>query len=321
MAQKLNTEIFIQRAVTMHGNKYDYSKVQYKNIDTPVTIICSIHGEFNQVPYIHLKGANCKKCTDAINTINQKSNTKEFIKKALILHGDKYLYDNVNYINSATPVEIICKEHGIFKCTPNNHLFGKGCRICGREKLYRGNRKDLSYYIEKANKIHDNKYTYDYAADTFNGYMSDIIVTCPIHGNFLTSVVYHITNKKCCPECSGIPAGGKKFSKSSWAKGKEHLLKHVYLIKLFNLEESFLKIGITTQEFKSRFSGIPYNYQLLYNYSSYSADIIWDIEKHILKEFKNFKYKPALPFGGSTECLLVNKDEIINKIDYLTWQL
>ena len=61
--KKLTTEEVIKRFIEKNGNKYDYSKVNYINTYTPVTIICPIHGEFKQKPSYHLSGCGCQKCS------------------------------------------------------------------------------------------------------------------------------------------------------------------------------------------------------------------------------------------------------------------
>lgn len=122
---------FVEKAIKIHGDKYDYSKVNYITNRTPICIICPIHGEFYQKPHEHLAGNGCQKC--AAEQIKQKlSFTKEqFIQKAKEIHGDKYNYSRVEYVNFTTPVEIICKKHGIFKQKPVVHLYQKcGCPKC-----------------------------------------------------------------------------------------------------------------------------------------------------------------------------------------------
>ena len=118
MGKKLNTEDFIKRAKEVHGDKYDYSKVEYKGNSKKVIIICPEHREFEQIPANHLRGAGCKKCA-TIETHKKQSNTTEsFIKKAKEVHGDKYDYSKVEYINNREKVIIICPEHGPFKQKP-----------------------------------------------------------------------------------------------------------------------------------------------------------------------------------------------------------
>ena len=122
---KIDTNIFIERAISVHGTLYDYSKVQYVNDLTPVAIICKKHGEFNQPPAIHLSNHGCIKCSG-----RYKYDNSEFIAKAIAVHGDVYDYSRVNYINAHTKITIICSLHGEFNQIPNSHLSGKGCKFC-----------------------------------------------------------------------------------------------------------------------------------------------------------------------------------------------
>ena len=128
---KLTTEEFIKRAKKIHGDKYDYSKVIYKNAHTKVCIICSKHGEFWQTPTAHLNGSGCPYCQ------NKNVTTEEFIKKSREIHGDKYNYSKVEYVKCNTKVCIICSKHGEFWQTPSKHLHGHGCPICNESNLER----------------------------------------------------------------------------------------------------------------------------------------------------------------------------------------
>lgn len=121
-------EKFINNAISVHGDRYDYSKVEYVNAQTPVTIICPDHGEFEQKPTVHynLKGG-CPACNGG-----KLSNKENFIKKSRQVHGDRYDYSRVNYVNNVTKVEIICPEHGSFWQLPKTHKRGRGCHKCHR---------------------------------------------------------------------------------------------------------------------------------------------------------------------------------------------
>jgi len=117
MPQKLSLEKFIEKAKSVHGDKYDYSLVEYKNSHSKIKLICPIHGEFEIVARDHIYSkCGCKKCSG-----NGKSNTNEFIKKARKIYGEKYDYSNVDYKNNKEKVCIIChnvdeqgNEHGVF---------------------------------------------------------------------------------------------------------------------------------------------------------------------------------------------------------------
>jgi hypothetical protein len=133
---QLNTEKFIEKSKSVHGDKYDYSLVDYKNSLTPVKIICPIHGEFEQIPKSHMKGMGCKQC--GINKLSQsqRMSTQDFIKAANQVHKNQYDYNKVDYKKSLQKVIITCPKHGDFLQTPNNHLRGVGCPKCGIEKPF-----------------------------------------------------------------------------------------------------------------------------------------------------------------------------------------
>ena len=127
----LTTEQFIEKAKQIHGNKYDYSKVEYVNNHTKVCIICPEHGEFWQTPNSHLNGNGCSSCKGL-----KKLTTKEFIERAKQVHGNKYDYSKTIYVNKRTKVCIICPIHGEFYQTPHNHVYQKqGCPECGKNML------------------------------------------------------------------------------------------------------------------------------------------------------------------------------------------
>lgn len=132
------TEEFVREARLVHGDKYDYSKVVYANRTTKVCIVCPIHGEFWQIPADHLNGHGCSSCVG-----RKKYDVDEFIRRAILKHGDKYDYSKVVYVNNKTKVLIICKDCNTeFWITPNSHLRGSGCPSCGikrRNQKRKGN--------------------------------------------------------------------------------------------------------------------------------------------------------------------------------------
>ena len=129
----LNNEKFIKKSKEIHGDKYDYSLVEYKSAKTKVKIICSIHGIFEQTPTNHTHKTNPAGCSVCFGT--KKLTTDEFIENAKEIHGNKYDYSLVEYKKNNIRVKIICKNHGIFNQTPQKHLLMKrGCPICKSSK-------------------------------------------------------------------------------------------------------------------------------------------------------------------------------------------
>ena len=142
--KKLNTQIFIERAILINGDKYDYSLVEYNGFDNKVNIICPIHGVFEQTPnkhFILLRG--CPKCNGGIKLDND-----EFIKRSKEKHGDKYDYSLVEYEQSEKKVKIICSIHGVFEQKPRHHISGCGCQKCLESN---GEKQIIKYLI--ANNI------------------------------------------------------------------------------------------------------------------------------------------------------------------------
>lgn len=119
------TDDFIRKACAKHGDRYDYSKVNYQGNKTKVIIICRIHGEFEQLPADHIYGKNCRKCTGCA-----KSNTEEYVQKARLIHGDRYDYSKTVYVRKGEKVIIICRVHGDFEQETSSHLGGCGCPQC-----------------------------------------------------------------------------------------------------------------------------------------------------------------------------------------------
>lgn len=125
---------FIEKSNQIHNNFYNYSKVKYVNAKTKVIIICPVHGIFEQEAHGHLQGNGCPICAHEKTSNSQKLTTEDFIQKAKLVHGDKYDYSKVEYINSQTKITIICPTHGEFKQVPSEHLRYGSCPKCRSSK-------------------------------------------------------------------------------------------------------------------------------------------------------------------------------------------
>ena len=128
-------DVFIAESMKIHKNKYDYSKVEYKNNKTNVCIICPEHGEFWQTPSDHLKGCGCPKCGKIREQLFKRMSMETFLKRANSMHNFKYDYSQVQYKNIDTKIKIICPQHGEFYQLPDNHLSGCGCPKCQSSML------------------------------------------------------------------------------------------------------------------------------------------------------------------------------------------
>ena len=187
-------EEYIIKFNILHNNKYDYSKMIYVSALTPIIIICPQHGEFIMTPSAHLvKKQKCPTCRVA-------KRGEQFLKNAYKMHGDKFNYKLVKYINNSTDVDIICAAHGVFKQNPNNHARGQGCPTCGYLQLKYSKLQQESEIIERFVKKHGNKYNYDNVI--YNGIMEEVDIVCHEHGIFKQSPNNHIKGHG-CSECAG----------------------------------------------------------------------------------------------------------------------
>lgn len=138
----MTKEEFVEKAREVHGDKYDYSKVDNIKSSNKICIICPTHGEFWQNALKHLKGCGCSLCSK-----NKKDTKESFIDKARKVHGNKYDYSKIEYINAKTKVCIICPKHGEFWQRPVSHLKGNCCPYCKESHL----EEEISLFLDKNN--------------------------------------------------------------------------------------------------------------------------------------------------------------------------
>jgi len=199
MTKQKTTEQFIIDAKQKHGDKYDYSKVVYENNLKEVKIICKDHGEFLQLPKTHKRGNGCKDCGRKKTINGKKSNTNDFIEKAIKIHGDKYDYSKVDYIKNRTKIIIICQKHGEFLQKPNNHLNGTSCYKCGRDACGEKLKKTQEQFIQEAILKQGDKY--DYSKVDYTNIDTKVIIVCKNHGEFLQTPYSHLQGIRCM-KCS-----------------------------------------------------------------------------------------------------------------------
>ncbi len=151
MSRRKTAEEFITESRAIHGDKYDYSKLEYTNNNSKVCIICPKHGEFWQTPHSHLNGSGCPKCGDEITSQKLRKGLDKFISEAKEKYGDKYDYSEVEYINSKKKIIFICHEHGRIEQTPCNHL-EIGCPLCSLKEKRGKNFHQNGYWSYETTK-------------------------------------------------------------------------------------------------------------------------------------------------------------------------
>lgn len=198
---RLTTTEFIQAAKAVHGDLYDYSKVEYKNNSSPVCIICKKHGEFWQAPNTHTsQKCGCPKCGAESISKSKTKDLEHFLKKAHEVHGDRYDYSKAVYRGATTKLCIICKKHGEFWQTPSNHMNGQNCWKCANEENSMHQPKSTEQFIIDAKAVHGDKY--DYSKTVYRGTLRKLCVICPEHGEFWPTATNHLGGS-ICPKCAG----------------------------------------------------------------------------------------------------------------------
>lgn len=204
MSKLDTTESFIAKARAIHGDRYNYSKVNYVRSSQKVCIICPIHGEFWQRPNSHLMGKGCDRCADEANGRKKRLTTDAFISRAKEVHGNKYDYSQVEYVHSNQRVCIVCPVHGEFWQWPQTHLAGRGCDRCADTANGLKKRVPMETFLERANKVHGNKY--DYSKVDYQGMDKKVLIICPEHGEFWQTPSHHLNRGDGCPVCRRVKA-------------------------------------------------------------------------------------------------------------------
>jgi hypothetical protein len=191
---KFSQEEFILRSNQNHDNKYGYDNVIYDGNEKNVSITCYEHGDFIQQPKHHMAGHGCPACSFQ----KQRLNTLLFVEKSIIVHGNEYNYDKVEYTMNDSKVIIICRIHGEFLQEPRCHLQGQGCPKCQR--------LSTEEVISRSNEAHN--FIYDYSKTNYVNHTTKIIIICRIHGEFEQNPVGHMSGRGCA-KCSHTQSKGE----------------------------------------------------------------------------------------------------------------
>lgn len=284
MSKRKTTSEFINEAISVHGNLYSYENVNYVNGTTKVNIVCPTHGSFMQSPVCHV--AQKSKCPECCG--KKKKTTESFINDAIRVHNNKYLYDNVNYINNKIKVDITCPEHGDYKQLPSFHLQGQGCPRCyGNAKISK------EEFYKKVKEIHEEKYEY---FDDYVKMRQKIKIKCPKHGIFNQLAMSHYSGHGC-----------QRCAKAGFDKSLPSFL-YVQEITKDDLIIAY-KFGITNKEPNERMKKQSYSTSLkqkLYFTHEDNGDNIYLIEQNLKKIMKT-SYLPKGEFpDGYTETISPN---------------
>lgn len=202
--QRWTTEIFINKAKEIWGNRFTYDKVQYINSNTKVLVTCPIHGDFLTSPKDFLKKHGCPKCKNiniSKRNIDTKRDTLEiFIEKSKMLFGNLFDYSKVIYVNSRTKVLIHSNlENEDFLITPSQFLIGNIKKKYLNLPKVESDTLNNEIFIQRAKLVHGDKY--DYSKVNFVNMKTKVCIICPEHGEFWQTPTNHLYNIEGCPIC------------------------------------------------------------------------------------------------------------------------
>lgn len=229
LSQDEKNQIFINKAKLKHGDRYNYSLVNYTSTKDKVKIICPDHGEFLQKANGHLNGNGCAECSGTI-----LSTTEEFIKKAKAVHGDKFNYDLVEYTNCDTNIEIYCNiHHHYFNQSPYRHLDSKyACPKCHAENSGNSQKLTTDIFIEKSKQKHGDRY--NYSKSIYKNSSTKVEIICSDHGSFWQLPSNHYRKGYNCPECGIISSS---TNSDEWLDS----LNNLNLIREYRLPENKMR--------------------------------------------------------------------------------
>ena len=214
-----------------------------------------------------------------------KLTTEEFIAKAKAVHGGKYDYSKVEYIDNQTKVCIICKEHGEFEQSPKKHLAGQGCIKCHRKAMAKRYSMGKEKFIEKANAVHHG--FFGYSEVEYVNSQTYVKIACPIHGPFMQIPSSHLKGHG-CPACG---RGKTEDRKTKWTHESCYEEAKKYKSKIE------FKIAAPTAYSKARKNGwiIEYNW-----FTPLRKDLGFWTKERCCEEAKKYKTKTEFMEGSPT---------------------
>lgn len=322
--RKLTTKEFIDKAIIVHKDAYDYTSSTYIGSKKPLEIHCNRCGNtFLQTPNDHLsKKAGCPTCAIATSQQKTRKSPNVFIEEATLTHSGKYTYTNTKYVNSHTKVTITCPTHGDFLQLPADHLRGCGCPACKVVAIKDSLTDSTKEFIDKAFMKHGN--IYDYSKVNYINSTTNVEISCTKCGTtFWQPPSNHLQSTKGgCPECKkvtiSINNSHNTWSYSGWeAAGKasdnfEGFSLYVIECSSKSTGERFIKVGKTYRAVNQRFNNstaMPYKFKVL-TQVYHNAYAISTLETQIKDKLKAFSFTPSKSFDGQYECFSIDAKEL-----------
>lgn len=292
----------------VHGLKYDYSKVIYNDTRNKIEIICPEHGSFLQQANTHLRGRGCKSCANEGLSKLKTLKYEDVIELCRKKHDNFYIYPDSNietYKGVIPKINIICPIHGDFKQSPAKHIDGSGCPKCSSFRNGINRRLSLNDFIDRGNILHNNKF--DYSKVSFTSTTHNVIIICPIHGEFTQRVSSHLVGNGCV-HCRTDLTNGLNLEKFK---------NTPTIFYSFKINEVY-KIGIPTKSVPQRYyneGDILSNMRNLVELTFDSYEDAYNLEQTLILSYQKYRYRGKKIFKntGNSEIFTENIYEMYLK--------
>ncbi len=298
----ISQNVILERFKAIHGDKYNYAKVESQGTRQKVIITCRVHGDFMQLPHDHYNGRGCRECfmdrnKHSLVTIKEKGNE---------LFGDKYDYSHITRDGNMIS-NILCHEHGLFNSLQTNHLAGHGCKKCAIKRSAEASKNNIHRWIEKARNVHGDLYEYDINCTATCHQLTSI--ACKTHGIFMQRWANHISGKQGCPRCNKMPG---RYSTEYFTLHPERriLPASLYIIKMLDDSRIFYKIGIS-KRIDTRLRVIPYKSEIIHQETGELYDMFLKEQNFLKSHGYQNRYTPKIKFGGDKECFILPEEQIL----------
>jgi imidazole glycerol phosphate synthase subunit HisF len=269
-------------------------------------------GNTHDVGGNNLVAGNVKSCGCLFDDVQEADLIKRketFLTNAANIHDNKYEYDLSTFENQSSTIEITCPKHGKFYQAVRDHIFGCGCQKCSIESRSIG----LEEFIRRGKEHFGDKY--DYSSVQYVNNSTRVKLTCPEHGDFEQLAASHMNGNDCF-ECS---ANLRHWNYKAFCKNNEEFANTIgklYLLRLTNEEESFLKVGVSVGFLNrlAKYRQDGFEVEVLKTSEDIAINIA-EKESDLLQFIKtnNFKYIPLTKFAGRTECAVLDAEDLIKE--------
>lgn len=305
-----NQETAINKVKEVHGETYGYDKMIFTKARNKIIVTCKIHGDFeiNFSSHVSTK-RGCKKCGYIITSKNRAYTLETIKEKFKEIHNDFYDYSKITeYKTTEDSATIICPKHGEFEQLLKNHIVGRGCYYCGREKVEFTKKHTPEQAMQRCIDAHGD--LYNYPNFNYTGENIPIEIECKKHGIFKQKIRIHSRGGG-CTKCSNEKRKGF-YNLTRAERKKEEWLEiptKIYYLKFTNETETFWKVGLSKNPIKKRFVLFKGDIEVikLEDTNLYDGTIL---ENKLISEHKQYSYIPKTLIEGRTECF--SKDILKN---------